>query len=281
MMRPLRLGMVLTLACGLLLAPKASQAAELPADDKAAVARLDASPRHGEYVEIDVPGREGGPLRTWVVYPERTTNAPVVIVIHEIFGLTDWVRGVADQLAAEGFIAIAPDMISGRVEGGGGSESLRAPAAGIGYVTRLAREEVDTGLNAVFDYAKTIPAATGKVSCVGYCWGGRQSFAFAAAQPGLSAAVVYYGNGPGAESVGAIEAPVLGLYGEADQRVTVTVEPTKGEMEAAGKAYEIEIYDGAGHGFLRAQSLQDGKNQAAAEHAWARTLAFFRQHGGE
>src|SRR5262249_46163996 len=162
-------------------------------------------------VDIKSPG--GTPIRTWVVYPERKDKAPVVLVIHEIFGLSDWLRGVADQLAREGFIAVAPDLISGMGPGGGGTD----PAASRDDVGKLVRaltpEETTARLNAVREYARKIPAATGKVATLGFCWGGGQSFAYAASQPALDAAVVFYGTSPETPKLASVKAPVLGLYG--------------------------------------------------------------------
>ena len=185
-------------------AQPAAKAKNLPAAEETAKETLNTSPRHGEWVNVSVAGT---PVKTWVVYPERKTKAPVVIVIHEIYGLTDWIRGVADQLAAEGFIAVA--------------------------------------------------------------------------QPGLNAAVVYYGTAPqDLSTLASIKAPVLGLYGGDDARVDATIEGTVAEMKKQSKVYEPEIYEGAGHGFLRAQSGKDGANMKATEKAWPRTLAFLRKYTG-
>src|SRR5690349_398893 len=107
----------------LMWSPITTRAADLPPGEKEAKAALENSPRHGEYVDIAVPGAKT-PLKAYVVYPERKEKAPVVIVIHEIFGLSDWIRSVADQLAADGFIAIAPDLLSGHGKEGGGTESF-------------------------------------------------------------------------------------------------------------------------------------------------------------
>lgn len=247
-----------------------------PADDEAAAA-LQASPRHMEYVQLEDSGLDRS-IHTLVVYPERKDPAPIVIVIHEIFGLTDWVKGVADQLAAEGFIAIAPDFISGKGPDGGNSDSLPSPTAAIPLVSGLTGDEIDGTLRAAVEYAKKIPAGNNRVGAVGYCWGGRTVFNFAAATPGIDAAIVYYGTSPSEDRIDAITAPVLGLYGEDDARVTSTVEPGKTMMDAAGKDFDPHIYEGAGHGFLRQQDGHDGANLKASEDAWPRTLAFFRAH---
>jgi carboxymethylenebutenolidase len=249
----------------------------LPPAEGAAKAALDSSPRHGEYADVKAPG---GPVVTWVSYPERKDKAPVVIVIHEIFGLSDWIRSVADRLAADGFIAVAPDMLSGKGPGGGGTASVDGRDAVVGLIRGLAAEEVTARLDAVRAYAIDLPSANGKSATVGFCWGGSQSFAYAAAQPTLDAAVVYYGSAPEESRLAAIHAPVLGLYGGDDARITTTVEPTAAVMKRLGKAYEFEIFPGAGHGFLRNQTDRDGANLDAARKAWPRTLEFLRQHLG-
>ncbi|HXE55424.1 MAG TPA: dienelactone hydrolase family protein, partial [Tepidisphaeraceae bacterium] len=156
---------------------------------------LDRSPRHGEWVDIKVPGKTA-PLRAYVVYPERPDKAPVVLVIHEIFGMTDWVRGVADQLAADGFIAIAPDLLSGHGPNGGGSDSLGGQQNVVRTIREVKAPEVMADLDATREYALKFPSASGKSACIGFCWGGGQSFAYATHQPDLNAAVVYYGTPP-------------------------------------------------------------------------------------
>jgi len=249
-----------------------------PADEPGAPGQLNRSPRHGEWVDVPLAGSDT-PVRSWVVYPERADDAPVVIVIMEIFGLTDWIRAVADQMAAEGYIAIAPDLLSGMGPGGGGSEAFASRDDVVAGVRGLSSEEAMRRLDAVHAYAGTIPAANGEIGVVGFCWGGGTSFAYAVHQSDLDAAVVYYGTSPAEGSpYGDVTAPVLGLYGGDDQRVNATI-PTA-EAGMAGKVYEVEIYDGAGHGFLRAQADREGANMRATEQAWDRTIAFFREHLG-
>lgn len=251
--------------------------AKLPPDQKGAKAALENSPRHGEWAEIKVPGSDK-PMRAYVVYPERKDKAPVVIVIMEIFGLTDWIRGVTDQLAAEGFIAIAPDLIAGKAPGGGGSEALKSQDDARGLVMALKPDEVVQRLDATTAYGKSLPASSGKTATIGFCWGGGTSFIYATKQPEVSAAVVYYGRAPEPSSLGGIKAPVLGNYGGNDERVNATIEPTKAEMQKLGKAYTAHIYEGAGHGFLRQQDGQNGANQKASEKAWPTTVEFLREH---
>lgn len=262
--------------------PRTSPAAPAPAiapgSDQARQA-LETSPRHGEYADVALPGSER-PIRTWVVYPERKDRAPVVVVIHEIFGLSEWVRAVADRLAADGFIAVAPDLLSGKGPGGGGTESLGTRDEIVGLIRTLTPAEVRARLDAVRAWAGRLPASNGRSATAGFCWGGAASFAYAAATPDLSAAVVWYGTSPDAAALSGIRAPVLGLYGEDDARVTSTIDPAKAEMARLGRAYEVEIYPKAGHGFLRDQAGRDGANLAAALQAWPRMLAFLRQHTG-
>lgn len=258
-------------------AAQSAVARNLPPGEEDAKARLNASPRHGEYADISVPG--GTTLRAWVSYPERKDKAPVVIVIHEIFGLSDWIRSVADQLAADGYIAVAPDLLSGKGPNGGGTEAFASRDDVVAGVRALTPEEVVTKLNAVRAYGMELPAANGKTATVGYCWGGSTSFMYATRQPGLDAAVVYYGGSPSdAAMLAAVKAPVLGLYGEDDARVNATVPPAQAEMKKLGKVFDVHTYAGAGHGFLRAQSGREGANLEAARQAWPTMLAFFRQH---
>ncbi len=267
------LAVVAIAGLGTAIRAEAQEAPELPPDAELALSRLAESPRHGEWIEYDAG--DADTVTAWVVYPERSGDAPVMIVIHEIFGLTDWVRGVADRLAAEGFIAIAPDLLSGKGYDGGGTDSF-SPEGVRKAIRDLDRGEVNRRLRAAAGYATALPSATSRVGSVGFCWGGSTSFRFATAWDGLDAALVYYGGSPPTESLAAIEAPVLGLYGGDDARVDATIPPAKEEMDRLGKVYETEIYDGAGHGFLRQQSGREGKNLRASEQAWARTLAFLR-----
>lgn len=255
-------------------AAPAAVAQGLPPGEDSAVARLNASPRHGEWVTYDAGG--GDSVKAWVVYPERSDKAPVVIVIHEIFGLTDWIRSVTDQLAAEGFIAIAPDLLSGKGPNGGGTSSVDRQGA-IALIQKLTPDEVQRRLRAAAAYATALPAAKNAVGSVGFCWGGSTSFAFATTEADLKAAAVFYGTAPSEEAAGRIRSPVVGFYGGDDARVTSTVEPTRALMARLGKSYEPHVYEGAGHGFLRDQAGRNGANLRAAEQAWPRTVTFLKQ----
>ena len=263
---------VLTSAAG-----PATRPVALPAsgDDGAAAKALAASPRHGEWVDVPLAGTDVK-LHSWVVYPERRDKAPVVIVIHEIFGMTDWVRGVTDQLAAEGYLAVAPDLLSGFGPNGGGTESL---GANVGpTIRKLTPADQAKRLDAVRDYAVALPSANGKFATIGFCWGGGASFAYAAHAPALRAAVVCYGTPPAKAAMANIACPVLGLYGGDDARVTATVDPTAKLMAELHKPYDPHVFDGAGHGFMRQQSGRNGANLNAAQQGWAATLQFLKAH---
>ncbi len=248
-------------------------AAVAPSADTAADA-LKNSPRHGEWVDVSVGNTK---IHSFIVYPERKDKAPVVIVIHEIFGMSDWVRSVADALAAEGFIAIAPDLLSGKGPDGGNTDSFKSDDVR-SAIQKLTHEEITADLSAVRDYALAQPSATNKSATIGFCWGGGASFAYATNQPALNAAVVYYGTPPTNDAIKKIPCPIAGFYGGDDARVTSTVEPTKKLMADNNKSYDPHIYEGAGHGFLRQQSGKDGANQKAADQAWPSTIEFLKKN---
>lgn len=252
----------------------APQMQALPPDAAGALSRLGTSPRHGEFVTVRTGG--GDSLRAWVVYPERSTKAPVVIVVHEIFGLSSWVRSVADQLAADGFIAIAPDLLTMK-NLPDGPDSVLAPLA-VAATRTLDPAWVQRQLDAVARYGMSLPAAQKKYGIVGFCWGGGVSFAHAVHSPSLGASVVYYGVSPATAKLDSVRAPVLGLYGGNDARVDATIPPADSALRALGRTYEHTIYPGAGHGFLRQQSGMDGANLAAARGAWPATVAWFRKY---
>lgn len=249
----------------------------IPPSADYAQARLAASTRHAEWVTIRTSAAGGDSVPAWIVFPERATKAPVVVVIHEIFGLSTWVRAVADRLAADGFIAIAPDFLTGRMPfspSGPNPDSARAAIVGV------RPEEVVARVAAAGEYATRLPAASDRYGVIGFCWGGRAAFFSAIGAAGIDAAVVYYGASPGLEWLPSIQAPVLGLYGERDQRVNSTIAPADSALRALGKSYTARIFAGAGHGFLRQQADSTGANFAASSEAWPMTLAFFRRHLG-
>ena len=235
-----------------------------------AKARLEKSPRHLEWVKVKYGNRE---VNCSIAYPEVKDKATAVIVIHEIFGLTDWVRGVTDQLAEAGYIAIAPDLLSGSAPGGGGTAELGGADAVRKAISSLAPDQVTADLNAVADYVAKLPACNGKVVVGGFCWGGSQTFRFATNNKNLKAAFAFYGTGPEKEEdVARINCPVYGFYGGNDNRVNATIPTSTGLMKKAKKTYEPVTYDGAGHGFMRAGEDPGGNdtNKKARDEAWKR-----------
>ena len=241
-----------------------------PAGEEWAKARLEKSPRHGEWVKIQQGKRE---IQAFVVYPEVKDKAMAVVVIHEIFGLSDWVRSTADELAEAGFIAIAPDLLSGMAEGGGGTDKMGGGDAVRKAIQSLPPDQVTADLNACAEYVGKLPSCNGKVAVGGFCWGGGQSFRFATNNSTIKAAGVFYGSGPeNAADIAKIACPVYGFYGGNDNRVGATVPKSVELMKAAGKTYEPITYEGAGHGFMRAGEAPD----ASAPNKKARDEAFTR-----
>ena len=230
--------------------------------------RLDKSPRHREWVTVKHDGRA---VQTFVVYPESKGKTPVVLIIHEIFGLTDWAEELSDEVAAAGYIAVAPDLLSGMAPGGGRTSDLTQDKA-IEAVSHLDPDQITADLNAAADYALKLPAADGKLYVAGFCWGGGQSFRFATNRPDLAAAFVFYGPPPPKDAIARIKAPVYGFYGGADARIGATIPDATAEMKAAGKTYEPVVYEGAGHGFMRAGEAPDATdaNRKARDEAWER-----------
>jgi carboxymethylenebutenolidase len=236
-----------------------------------AKARVDKSPRHQEWVDVKYGARV---VKSFLVFPEVKNKATAVVVIHEIFGLTDWVRSVADQLAEAGYIAIAPDLLSGAGPDGGGSGAF-TDRSGIGQAIRaLPPDQITGDLNAVADYVTKLPAANGKLAVMGFCYGGGQTFRFATNRAKLDAALAFYGAGPdSAEAIAKIKAPVYGFYGGDDARVTATVPKSQELMKAAGKTYDPVTYEGAKHGFMRAGEDPGDTieaNKKARDQAWVR-----------
>jgi carboxymethylenebutenolidase len=262
----------LTLLALLVASAALGQAIPAGADD--ARAALDASPRHGEWTTVRL-----GPdsIRAWTVYPERSDPAPVVLVIHEIYGLTHWIRAVADQLAAEGFIAVAPDLLTMRdVPWTDAGEPDRQAA--VAAIRGLDEDAVHAHLRALADHAMALPAARSTYGVVGFCWGGAAAFAHATRYPDLGAAVVYYGGSPDPEVLANVRAPVLGLYAGDDERVNATIPRARDALDA--RLYRVELFEGAGHGFLRQQEGRDGANLDASWWAWPFTAGFLRTHLG-
>jgi carboxymethylenebutenolidase len=224
---------------------------------------------HGEWVKITRPG--GNPIRAYVAYPERKDKAPAIIVIHEIFGLTDWEPTVVDRLAKEGYVAIVPDLLS--------SKYGRSPTnadSGRKLISELEPDRITADLDAAYAYVDTLPAVRkGDIATIGFCWGGGESFRYATNNPRLKAAVVNYGPPPELASLGRIRAPVLGVYGENDARIDNTIPAVSSRMKALGKPFEYQIYPGTGHGFLKPG--REGSDGPQVERAWSRILAFYKE----
>ncbi|HUF49485.1 MAG TPA: dienelactone hydrolase family protein [Longimicrobiales bacterium] len=249
----------------------------LPASGAQANERLAASPRRAEWAVI----RAGADsVRAWVVYPARPQNAPVVVAVHDNQGMSNWIRAVADQLAAHGFIAIAPDLLTMLdVPRHPGGESVReGVSAAIGRVDQATR---DRFIQAVGEWGTQLPGASSKYGIVGFCWGGSTVFAHAVAAPAsLGAVVVYYGGSPAPDRLASVRAPILGLYARDDARVNTTVAPADSALREMGRTFEAHFFDGAGHGFTRSQEGRDGANLEAVRRAWPMTVTWFRTHLG-
>ncbi|HET9314929.1 MAG TPA: dienelactone hydrolase family protein [Vicinamibacteria bacterium] len=244
-------------------------AAPLAAQEDA-LKRLESSPRHQEWTQVKSGERT---VHSFVVFPEIKDKAPVVIVIHENRGLTDWVRTVADRLAEAGAIAIAPDLLSGAAPEGGRTKDFASQDAAREAIGKLQPDQVTADLNAVADYGLKLPAANGKLAVSGFCWGGGQTFRFATNRKDLKAAFVFYGTSPADKDAYArVAAPVFGFYGGNDERVNATIAPAADAMKALGKRYEPVTYEGAGHGFMRAgeEPGATDANRKARDEAWAR-----------
>lgn len=233
-----------------------------------ALQQLEESPRHHEWVEVSDGDRT---IHNFIVYPEVSENAMAVIVIHENRGLTDWVRSFADQLAAEGYIAIAPDLLSDFDENHQKTSDFESSDAARNALYELDQDRITQDLNAVQDYVTQLPAANGKVVVAGFCWGGSQTFRYATNADGLSAALVFYGSAPtDRDQISRISVPVYGFYGGNDQRINSTIPETSELMQEYDKEYIYNIYEGAGHGFMRTGDAPDAEraNKTARNSSW-------------
>lgn len=242
-----------------------------------AKARLEKSPRHLEWVKVKHGNRE---VNCFIAYPEVKDKAAAVVVIHEIFGLTDWARGVTDQLAEAGFIAIAPDLLSGTAPGGGGTAELGGGDTVRKAISSLPPDQITADLNAVVDYVSKLPACNGKVAVAGFCWGGGETFRFATNNKNIKAAFSFYGPPPdNAETIARINCPVFGFYAGNDNRINAAIPKTVELMKSAVKSYEPVTYEGAGHGFMRAGEDPAGNeaNKKARESAWKRWLGLLKK----
>ena len=244
-------------------APFVSRAADDPIK-----ARLDKSPRHLEWITVKNGDRT---VKCFVGYPEVKNKATAIVLIHEIFGLSDWVRGMVDQFAEAGYIAIAPDFLSGMGANGGGSDSFSADAVR-GEIMKLSTSQVNGDLDAAVAYVGKLPACNGKVVVGGFCWGGGKTFTYATQNPNIKAGLVFYGTAPKPEEMASIKAPIFGFYGANDARISAAVPQVTEQMKTAGKKYDPVIYEGAGHGFMRAGEAPDATppNKKARDEAWVR-----------
>jgi carboxymethylenebutenolidase len=236
--------------------------------------RMAHSPRHSEWVTVKHDGRN---VETLVVYPESKDKRPVVLIIHEIFGLSDWAQELADEVAAAGYIAVAPDLLSGMAPNGGRTKDF--PTGVTEAIGKLNPDQVTADLNAAADYGLKLPASNGKIYVAGFCWGGGQAFRFATNRADLSAAFVFYGPPPATDAMLHIKGPVYGFYAGNDARIGATIPDTIAAMKAAGKTYEPVTYEGAGHGFMRAGEAPDATNanKKAREDSWKRWRSLLSQ----
>ena len=257
--------------------PAPTSPAHLPPSGATARGDLEASPRRAEFVDIELA--EGvTPVRTWVVHPDQP-RAPVLIVLSDLYGLSNWVRSIGDAFAAEGFIAVAPDLLSAATPAGSDHPFFLEETRVVPTVSRISSRELTARLDAVRSWALDLPAASGPLGMVGFDWGGSAGLAYAVAQPGLDALVVFYGAASGTAShYERINAPVLALYG-GGLRTAETVPRVTAAMAAAERSFEPIVYEGATV-FMKAQEGLDA-NRRATEDAWPRTLAFLREHLSE
>lgn len=245
-------------------------------EESADIKELSDSPRHHEWVDLKHGDRT---VKAFVVYPERKEKAKPILVIHENRGLNDWARVFADELAGKGYLVIAPDLISNTVPGKELTSDMANPDEARTAIYRLDPEQVTEDLDAAYEYIQNDSASTGDVAVVGFCWGGSQTFRYATHNPDITSAHVFYGTAPEEDSTLAkIEAPVYGYYGGNDNRVNSTIEMTDSQMKELGKKYEYEIYDNAGHAFMRAGHEENGEpgNKKAHDQAWKRLLSLLK-----
>lgn len=242
-----------------------------------ALVQLESSSRHHEWVKINVDDKD---IHAFVVYPEKSTKTLAAIVIHENRGLTDWVRSFTDQLAEAGYLAIAPDLLSNFSDNVSKTSDFSSSDEARDAIYQLDPQFVTNALQAVQDYAAHVEASTGETVVMGFCWGGSQTFRFATNNQEIEAAYVFYGTAPKEpEELKQITAPVYGFYGENDQRVNTTIPETENVMERAGKTYQYEIYEGAGHAFMRRGDDPEemGPNKQARDKAWERLVELLNQ----
>lgn len=238
--------------------------------------KLSQSPRHQEWV--DFTRDNGSVLKAFVVYPESNTSTKAVILIHENLGLNDWARTFSDELAAQGFLVIAPDLISNTVEGIHKTTDFENSDKAREAIYALQQEQVTKDLDMVYSHLINEPSSNGKVSVVGFCWGGSQSFNYATQNPNLESIMVYYGTAPkDLSTLKNIKSPVYGFYGGADNRVNATIPDTEKTMKEYGNLYSFDIYEGAGHAFMRRGAEEAyGPNTMAYEKSWKKLVALLK-----
>lgn len=234
-----------------------------------ALKQLEKSPRHNEWIVVKSGNRN---IHCFVAYPEKAVNTPAIIVIHENRGLTDWVRSFTDQLAGAGYIAIAPDLLSGFSADKDRTSSFANSDEARDALYQLDPVQITDDLNAVERYAEIMHSSNGKTAVIGFCWGGSQSFRFATNNDHISAALIFYGSAPEKDAMKRITAPVYGFYGENDQRITSGVTETAKLMNELGKKYDYRIYPGAGHAFMRQGDDPEGSaaSEEARDKSWSR-----------
>jgi carboxymethylenebutenolidase len=270
-----------------------SKRADLPANFLMAAKTVAESPRKGEWVDIPMAGgtvaasSKATKLRTWISYPQTTGRAPVVLVFQPGPGMdmgepptrgggANWLRGIADQLASEGFIAVLPDLTSGLGPNGGNFDSFQYPDDSAAAIGRIPHAEVLARIRVARDYALRLPMANGRLGATGFCMGGGLAWEAAAEIEGLDAAVVFYGAPPPEPVMTRIKAPVAAFFGANDLGLAPRIAPATADMKRLGKHFDVHVYDEATHVFLYRQDL--GRNQQATEDAWPRAIAFFKQH---
>ena len=241
--------------------------------EAAVTGRLDQSPRHHEWV--DIPTDAGRTVRAYVAYPQVSHPTLAVVIIHENRGLNEWARSVTDQVAEAGYVAIAPDLLSGNDPGEGGTERFTSSDAAREVIYKLPPQQVLSDLDAVVSHVRELKATTSKVVVAGFCWGGSQSFRYAGHSADIEAAFVFYGGPPNPEAMKTIQAPVYGFYGGNDHRITASVPDVSATMRELGNEYDPVIYEGAGHAFMRGGESRDATpaNRQARSEAWQRFKA--------
>ena len=242
-----------------------------------ALQQLEESPRHHEWVQVEYDGRS---VHSFVAYPQTSENTLSVIVIHENRGLTDWVRSFADRVAEAGYIAIAPDLLSNFNEDHQRTSDFESSDAARDALYTLEPGQITDDLKAVQEYISNVPSSNGTIVVAGFCWGGSQTFRFATNSDMPAAFMVFYGSAPDdPEAVQRISSPVYGFYGENDQRINSGIPAIEEMMNEFGKRYDYEIYDDAGHAFMRSGANPDGPeaNREAREAAWERLKELFKE----